>query len=232
MANLCKGIPVGTMSCGAGSIGNISISTIAKDFRQILSNSLDEVRFIPVKEIAERYFSHMKVEHYDKIFPVGGPNNPILTAWVFGFSPNEHAPEIWEFSLGATAKAPAETLPKNAGGIAFGGEPEVIQRLALGYGSAMAGHLKKLGVDDGIVDQALQAQAQAIQIHSDAMPVQDAIDLAHFLVSATIEFSRFKMGAATVGGPIEIAAVTKHEGFKWISRKHYFSSTLNPPLGG
>lgn len=60
------------------------------------------------------------------------------------------------------------------------------------------------------------------------MPIQDAIDLAEFLVDLTIKFSRFMPGASTVGGPIDIAAITKHEGFRWIKRKHYYSVAVNP----
>lgn len=61
-----------------------------------------------------------------------------------------------------------------------------------------------------------------------AMPMQDAIDLAAFLVEYTIQVSRFSPGAPTVGGPVEVAAISKHEGFKWVRRKHYYSSELNP----
>ena len=61
-----------------------------------------------------------------------------------------------------------------------------------------------------------------------AMPIQDSIDLVSFLVESTIKFSKFAPGAATVGGPMEIAAITKHEGFRWVQRKHYFESKLNP----
>jgi len=59
------------------------------------------------------------------------------------------------------------------------------------------------------------------------MPIQDAIDLAEFLVHVAEAFSRFTPGAPTVGGPIEIAAITKHEHFKWIKRKHYYDVRLN-----
>jgi hypothetical protein len=62
------------------------------------------------------------------------------------------------------------------------------------------------------------------------MPIQDAIDLGRFLVDAAINFSRFLPGPQVVGGPIEIAAITKHEGFKWIERKYYFDDKLNPPI--
>jgi hypothetical protein len=59
------------------------------------------------------------------------------------------------------------------------------------------------------------------------MPIQDAIDLAQFLVYAAEMYSRFLPGAQIVGGPIEIATITKHEGFKWIRRKHYYDQSLN-----
>jgi hypothetical protein len=61
--------------------------------------------------------------------------------------------------------------------------------------------------------------------------LQDAIDLAEFFVDTTATFTRFKRGAGTVGGPTESAAITKHEGFKWIRRKHYYSVHLNPEEG-
>lgn len=72
----------------------------------------------------------------------------------------------------------------------------------------------------------LQASLQAPLVFA-PMPIQDAVDLARFLVHAAIMYSRFLPGAQMVGGPVEIAAITKHEGFKWISRKHYYEGELN-----
>ena len=55
-----------------------------------------------------------------------------------------------------------------------------------------------------------------------AAPIQDAIDLARYLVEVTEGFVKFAVNyTKTVGGPIEIAAITKHEGFKWVKRKHF-----------
>ena len=53
------------------------------------------------------------------------------------------------------------------------------------------------------------------------------IGRASLRVDCTIGFQRFMPGPDTVGGPVEVAAITKHEGFKWIARKHYFSRGLN-----
>jgi hypothetical protein len=52
------------------------------------------------------------------------------------------------------------------------------------------------------------------------MPIQDAIDLARYLAETTVGFIRYSvLRRKTVGGPIEIAAITKHEGFRWAQRR-------------
>jgi hypothetical protein len=63
-----------------------------------------------------------------------------------------------------------------------------------------------------------------------AMPVQDAIDLARFMVETTIGFMRFSVlrQPKIVGGAVEIAAITKHEGFCWVQRRHFYTAELNP----
>jgi hypothetical protein len=60
------------------------------------------------------------------------------------------------------------------------------------------------------------------------MPIQDAINLSEYFVDLTEKFFKYASGATTVGGPIEIAAITKYESFKWVRRKHYYLSEMNP----
>ena len=60
-----------------------------------------------------------------------------------------------------------------------------------------------------------------------AMPIQDAIDVARFAVETATKFARYGLRPETVGGPTEIAVITKHEGFKWVARKHYYPAELN-----
>jgi hypothetical protein len=50
----------------------------------------------------------------------------------------------------------------------------------------------------------------------DAMPIQDAIDLARDLAETTIGFIKYSVSRQKmVGGPVEIVSTTKHEGFQW-----------------
>jgi hypothetical protein len=113
---------------------------------------------------------------------------------------------------------------------------EPISRLVLGFSSSLGQILEKaLGVPPEQVAPALMTiqanlQQQGTLVHP-AMPLQDAIDLAEFLVHTAIQYHRFAPGAPGVGGPIEIAAISKHEGFKWVKRKYYFSRELNPDDG-
>ena len=60
-----------------------------------------------------------------------------------------------------------------------------------------------------------------------AMPIQDAIDVARFAVETATKFARYGLRPETVGGPTEIAVITKHEGFKWVARTHYYPAELN-----
>jgi hypothetical protein len=62
------------------------------------------------------------------------------------------------------------------------------------------------------------------------MPIQDAIDLVKYLADVTVGYVRFKQGAPTVAPPIDIAAITTHQGFKWVERKHYYRQELNPAI--
>ena len=66
------------------------------------------------------------------------------------------------------------------------------------------------------------------QIANPSMPPQDSIELAIFLADTQKQFARFSEGSNVVGGDLDVATATKHEGFKWIKRKYYYDRGLNP----
>jgi len=49
--------------------------------------------------------------------------------------------------------------------------------------------------------------------------LQDAIDYAHFLITATAEYQRFTNIMPSVGGEVDIALVTPFHNFRWIKYK-------------
>jgi hypothetical protein len=100
-----------------------------------------------------------------------------------------------------------------------------------------------MGTSSGITDWLIQkgfiqvqdvnaiqlelVQRFAAPLSLPAMPIQDAIDVARFCVETAAKYARYGMRPETIGGPIELAAITKHEGFKWVARKHYYTEELN-----
>ncbi|MGP3662252.1 hypothetical protein ACTU9R_35435 [Burkholderia gladioli] len=52
--------------------------------------------------------------------------------------------------------------------------------------------------------------------------------MAESLVNLTTFKRRVTPVPESVGGPVDVAVISKGDGFIWIKRKHYFSPELNP----
>lgn len=59
------------------------------------------------------------------------------------------------------------------------------------------------------------------------LSVQEMAHLAESLLGLESLKERVTSPSETVGGPIDVAAITKSEGLVWIKRKHYFDASLN-----
>ena len=55
-----------------------------------------------------------------------------------------------------------------------------------------------------------------------ALPKDELASMAKSLVNLTSFKRRVTLQAETVGGPIDVAVISKGDGFVWIKRKHYF----------
>lgn len=60
------------------------------------------------------------------------------------------------------------------------------------------------------------------------MPKQELVSFAEALVNITSVKRKVSYEVESVGGPIDVAIISKHEGFIWVKRKHYFDGGLNP----
>lgn len=56
---------------------------------------------------------------------------------------------------------------------------------------------------------------------------EDLAEMAESLVYLTYLKRRFTSAEESVGGPVDVAIITKGDGFVWIKRKHYFGDDLN-----
>lgn len=232
--NLYKGKPIAAMTCGMGHMGYASISNLAKDFRRIITKGIGGEAINPdaytVKEIVDRAHEFFAGKYAEIDPPPANPHG--FEFWIGGYGANCDNAEIWKIVIAnGEVNAPELIADQSVSGhVAWGGQPKPIQRLILGYDQDLGEALIATGLPEDSVDPVLAQVQQRLltPLVEAAMPVGDAIALADFLVDLTKRYFAFLPGADVVGGATDIATVTKHEGFKWIQRKHYYSPELNP----
>lgn len=235
--NLYKGLPIGVVTSGIGTIGYRSIATIAKEFRELLTGDtrpdwkLDPSAYT-IDHVAQLFHTYVHDEGYVQEF-ANWPEKPELSFLIAGYSSGSRFPEVWElaYTKNGDSRVVCALSPDDCG-IQWLGDGEAISRLVFGYGGRLPGILLSEGVEQQKVDNLFSPggpirQQMKVTLWSPEMPIQDAIELADFLVHTTARYTQFIPGGATVGGPTEIAALTRHEGFKWVRRKHYFDRELN-----
>jgi hypothetical protein len=233
--NLHRELPIAAMTWGLGQVGPASVSTVAKDLRERLMGQagpdyadwdVDKDTYT-IKGVAER-LSEMFHEQLRPLAP--GLTDKCLGMIVAGYSAGVSQPEAWLLYLdGKGNDAPVPTLEAGPddGGYKTYAQPRAAERLFEGFDGRLLAAVKA-AVPNGhhaAIEAALASQRLDPVIPP--MPFPDAIAFAKYLVEVTAGFTHFLLGPDTVGGPIEIAGINRHEGFKWIARKHYYTPELN-----
>ena len=235
--NLHREHPIVAMTAGMGNFGSASISNLAKDLRIIISNRLkiknDTFKLKNVVDISNDFF----VKEYSSISPkIQEPHQ--FSFWIGGYDSDSIHGEVWKLQITHEKISAPECVigSDTEAQVIWGGQVNAIQRLILGFDYniiekelAKNGKFKPATITE-FLDQL--CAATEIQIVHPSMPVQDAIDLADYLVELTKKLFAFVPSANIVGGKTDIATVTRHEKFKWIRRKHYYPESLNPKETG
>ena len=168
-----------------------------------------------VKKVVQNHVSTIKNEQVGLGFYVGGYN----------FPDTEYG-ELYKCEI--PGEVHLERTTSDAG-MVWSGQSEIVDRLILGYDPRWR-QFSRQNASKGDFFNKLQPKLQLL-INFPTMHLQDAIDLAGFLVNTTIEMQRISDGIvgmpgyiAGCGGTIEIAVITSFEGFQWVKHK-----TLNFP---
>ncbi len=215
--NLHRDLPIVAMFAGMANFGHISISYLAKDLRISLEHKFKEKAY-NFNEVVDFTYKYIQDE-YLKSYPSPLPSHS-FEFWIGGYDyPNKNG-EIWKFEIqqGQWLSPTQLVAPEIPDHILWGGQTQAISRLLVGYDPLIPQTFN--------LDISKLKQFQTPLVHS-AMPLQDAIDLAYFLVDMTKKYFAYLPGADIVAGDTDIATVTKHEGFKWINRKHYYQAEFN-----
>lgn len=235
--HLHRRLPIGAMTWGLGNIGSASIATLAKDLRhRLMGKSATHPEWqledgYTVQSVAERLIEHIFDELYAVEF-AGQTGTPLLGFLVAGYSHGENLSEAWLVQIEDPSVRPVPMVvakPEESGWASYA-QPEATMRLFKGVDPTLSRdlHAATDPAEHTAIDQAIAAVEQSVV--PAPMPLADAIALAGFMVDVTVGYARFRLGPDTVGGPVEVAAISRHEGFKWVDRKHYYSATFNPEV--
>lgn len=235
--NLHKKAPIAGMMCGSANIGRSSIATLIKDLRRRLTDGYEEGKenwkLDPnsfTLELVNARLRRFINESLDKVTPQDRASFT-MKFFVGGYSVPGELSQLWRIEwVNGESIAPTCARTCEDTGADWDGMPESLERLVFGFDPQLKSVLEGFQIPEEQVIDFLRGLKRkfSTNFESPAMPIQDAIDLAEFYAHTAINYTKFHPGTTkSIGGPIEIAAVTKHEGFTWIRRKHYFKMEYN-----
>lgn len=83
-------------------------------------------------------------------------------------------------------------------------------------------------ISKGRFERARRDHAYPLRRVLGDLPVEEMAELAETLVNLQSLKEKVTKPSASVGGPVDVAIITKNEGLVWVKRKHFFDSKLNP----
>lgn len=228
------GLPVGALTFGLGALKNRSVSSLANDLKlRIQSNDL-QWRIDPDQFTVEEVVDRFKRYYYDELYlaefvpvPDGTEDDTgaVMGFFVGGFTSGSDSSEVWRILLTPGGCDVVKLIDSDTRwDCVWEGAREPIQRVLYGYSDQILQRLLDAGVQPDVARQLLASMEPLI---NGAMPIQDAVDFVDYLIGVTCGYVRFAPGHMSVAKPIDIAAITKYNGFKWITRKLYYPAALN-----
>ncbi|OAM83492.1 hypothetical protein A3840_01025 [Devosia elaeis] len=82
-------------------------------------------------------------------------------------------------------------------------------------------------IGSAVLDRAGTEHAQPLRRVLGVLPVDEMAELAETLINLQSLKEKVTKPSETVGGPIDVAVITKGEGMVWLKRKHFFDPGLN-----
>lgn len=137
-----------------------------------------------------------------------------------GYDEGDPYGRVFEVAI-PSSPAPRE-YSSDTFGISWGGQKEFTERLLNGFDASFVTLTQQfLNLSDdqkeGLVK--LLKEKLAVQIPYQFLPLQDCVDLAIFMIRTTITLQTWLVGVRGVGGFIDLATITRTDGFKYIQQK-------------
>ncbi|MGD0731786.1 MAG: hypothetical protein ABR956_11015 [Terracidiphilus sp.] len=215
---------VGAVTFGTGVIGTTAPRTansFLPEFEDELTKALGKDVRLSVEAFATRLGDFFKRQWSQFRMPNPAPANMQMVFYVGGYDDQSPYGRVFQLSIPG-APVPVEMIPGNFGAI-WGGQREITDRLLQGFDGRlpeMAQDVLGIGAANRKTDLEDQLkQRLALPIPWQFLPLQDCVDLTIFLVRSTILLQQWVVGLRGVGGAVDVATITRTDGFREIQVK-------------
>lgn len=150
------------------------------------------------------------------------PQNAPMVFIIGGYDPDSPYGRVFVVEIPTNPK-PIERNPGDNGfGMTWGGQLELATRLVQGFDPRLPAILQKeFDLKDEEVNKLMLKMKDELQFNFpyQILPLQDCVDLATLLLKTTMKAQNLSVTDRGVGGPIEVATITRLKGLKFIQKK-------------
>ena len=215
---------VGAVTYGGGAIGEQEPRT-AHSFLPEFETSLPTNERLSVKDFATKLSDFFMTRWSEAGMPNPAPPGQDMTFLVAGYDADAAYGTIFHVYV-PSRPTPRETLPARQFGGTWGGQNQIATRLINGFDLTTPQLVRDFlgtpatmpeGQEDPLVPEL--KRKLAAKIPWQFLPLQDCVDLSIFLIRATITLQKWVLDIRGVGGAVDVATITRTEGFKFVQQK-------------
>lgn len=211
----------GVCTWGAGSLGDISHRTAIAQLAEKIKD--DTTVQVAAEEFVKIIEPKVKAAHID-----------FVGYYLGGWDPNTHMPACFFIEVKKTG---SNVSPMKSGLCSFSGNASFFTRVFRGYDPNLPETLKAAIKNslppenqkdfDGIFDKAFaNVTAPLITAGFQDLPIREAIDFIYSYLHITVKAEKFKYGAPSCGGPIEVGFISSDRMFRWVCHKPFSSAII------
>ncbi len=212
---------VGAVTYGQAAIGQQTPRTVSSFLPEFETEIGD--RRLPVEEFARSLGEFFTRQWNSAAMPANPPLQNNMFFFVGGYDDGAAYGRLFQLHI-PNAPTPQEVFP-GAGqfGATWGGQREITDRLLAGFDPAVPNLVQELlnippGQRRANFEQEIKNRL-ITPIPWPFLPLQDCVDLSIFVVRTTITLQKWLVGIRGVGGAVDVATITRTEGFRAVQVK-------------
>lgn len=200
-------LPIGMVTWGPGNIGSHSVSSLIWESTHNLNVEAS------VEEAAQSVFETVLGAYQVEFSHLPQEEKPVLGVHVAGYSAEGAFPQEHKIQF---PEAFVRKIDPDYGARWYGFAAP-FTRLHMGYDPKMMHLFDEMGAPEALKDKIFREHVFETHVSFDVMPVQDAVRFVVYVLRTTIGFSSFDLSITRCGGPLQVAAITRADGFQWIN---------------